>query len=272
MSDKIVWFRSGFAYQTIFMLQILGKELSDKFCPGKGDHNTKKIVWQVLLEDLGFRYEMNFSIEKGVFDPSPSLAAVLQGPGLTFSSENEKFKTRMNISSENFFLVRGGMFFLCAFERECCCDLWALWVCDILCPTLQDIISQGHDMVEAILLEKGKAYYTHRDHQELTEDGASLWAQLIVTHRIWPDPKEVDLWGWDGGTIWVQIWRIVFFRCARSCRSSQNYYRQPYYSWEFISRKVPLPLPSWNSDELPLPLPSWPPQSPLHFHWLPITV
>ena len=23
------------------MLQILGKELSDKFCPGKGDHNTK---------------------------------------------------------------------------------------------------------------------------------------------------------------------------------------------------------------------------------------
>ena len=32
-------------------------------------------------------------------------------------------------------------------------------------------------------------------------------------------------------------------------RSSQNYYRQSCYSWEFISRKLPLPLPSWNSDE-----------------------
>ena len=53
----------------------------------------------------------------------------------------------------------------------------------------------------------------------------------------------------------------------------KNYYRQSCYSWEFISRKLPLPLPSWNSDELPLPpLPSWRPQSPLHFHWLPITV
>ena len=55
-------------------------------------------------------------------------------------------------------------------------------------------------------------------------------------------------------------------------RSSQNYYRQSCYSWEFIFPKVPLPLPSWNSDEVPLPLPSWRPQSPLHFHWFPITV
>ena len=34
------------------------------------------------------------------------------------------------------------------------------------------------------------------------------------------------------------------------------------YSWEFISPKLPLPLPSWNSDgliSLPLPLPSWRP-------------
>ena len=35
------------------MLQKIGKELSDKFCPGKGGHNTRKIVWQVFLEDLG---------------------------------------------------------------------------------------------------------------------------------------------------------------------------------------------------------------------------
>ena len=44
------------------------------------------------------------------------------------------------------------------------------------------------------------------------------------------------------------------------------------YSWEFVFPKLPLPLPSWNSDEFPLPLPSWRPQSPLHFHWFPITV
>ena len=35
------------------MLRIIGKELSYKFCPGKGGHNTRKIVWQVFLEDLG---------------------------------------------------------------------------------------------------------------------------------------------------------------------------------------------------------------------------
>ena len=32
-------------------------------------------------------------------------------------------------------------------------------------------------------------------------------------------------------------------------RSSQNYYRQSCYSWDFTSPKLPLPLPSWNSDK-----------------------
>ena len=74
-------------------------------------------------------------------------------------------------------------------------------------------------------------------------------------------------------TRWCSHPRVVH-RCIQKLhyRSSQNDYRQSCYSWEFISRKLPLPLPSWNSDELPLPLPSWPPQSPLHFQWLPITV
>ena len=63
-----------------------------------------------------------------------------------------------------------------------------------------------------------------------------------------------------------------FAEKVRKYRSSQNYYRQSCYSREFIFPKLPLPLPSWNSDEFPLPLPSWCPQSPLHFHWLPITV
>ena len=63
-------------------------------------------------------------------------------------------------------------------------------------------------------------------------------------------------------------------------RSSQNYYRQSCHSGAYISPKLPLPLPSWNSDELievPLPLPScvlasWRLQWPLHVHWFPITI
>ena len=52
------------------------------------------------------------SIENGLFIPSPSLAAEKQGPRLKFSSENEHFKPRMNISSENGSFVRGRVVFL----------------------------------------------------------------------------------------------------------------------------------------------------------------
>ena len=55
---------------------------------------------------------MKFSIESGFFIPSPSLAAEKQGPGLKFSIENETFKPRMNISSENGSFPGEGMFFL----------------------------------------------------------------------------------------------------------------------------------------------------------------
>ena len=44
---------------------------------------------------------MSFSIKNGFFIPSPSLATEKQGPGLKFSSENENFKPRMNISIGN---------------------------------------------------------------------------------------------------------------------------------------------------------------------------
>ena len=49
---------------------------------------------------------------------SPSLAAEKEGPGLKFASENEYFKPRMKISSENGSFVRGGTVFFHAFERE----------------------------------------------------------------------------------------------------------------------------------------------------------
>ena len=59
---------------------------------------------------------MRFSIENGFFILGPSLAAEKQSVGLKFSIENEIFKPRMNISSENENFVRGGIFSH-AFER-----------------------------------------------------------------------------------------------------------------------------------------------------------
>ena len=53
------------------------------------------------------------------FIPGPSLTAERQGPGLIFSIENENFKPRMKISSENENFVRGGMvFFMRSSENE----------------------------------------------------------------------------------------------------------------------------------------------------------
>ena len=59
------------------------------------------------------------------FNPSPSLAAEKQGPALNFSSENETFKARMKMSSENGSFVRGGMFFFVR-ARLFFLFLWAL--------------------------------------------------------------------------------------------------------------------------------------------------
>ena len=58
-----------------------------------------------------------FSIETGFFIPSPPLAAEKQGLGLKFSTENGKFQTENEISSENGSSVRRAMVFH-AFERE----------------------------------------------------------------------------------------------------------------------------------------------------------
>ena len=70
---------------------------------------------------------MKFSIENGFFISGPSLAAEKQGVGLKFSIENEIFKPRMKISSENENFVRGGMVLSCVRARMIFFDPRALW-------------------------------------------------------------------------------------------------------------------------------------------------
>ena len=92
--------------------------------------------------------------------------------------------------------------------------------------------------------------------------------QVLLSKNFHPRPgcRQKSLLRKSGVGGGGQILILKFGICNTTYRSSQNYYRQSCYSWKFISRKLPLPLPSWTSDELPLPLLSWPPQSALHFH------
>ena len=69
------------------------------------------------MKKSSFQYRMKFSIENEIFMLGPFLAVDKQGLGLKFSTENEIFKPRLKISSENENFVRGGMVFH-AFERE----------------------------------------------------------------------------------------------------------------------------------------------------------
>ena len=145
------------------------------------------------------------------------------------------------------------------------CSIWAISRCGIsgvnsantpLCDTLAFSHFFPGDVEGAKLLPK----YKNRSQglicrKHVASEGIVRVAPL--QNKIAPIPLTQKLKRSE--TIWFPNYR-----------SSQNYHWQSCYYWEFISRK--LPLPSWNSDELPLPLPSWPLQSPLHFHWLPITV
>ena len=78
---------------------------------------------------------MNFSIENEMFIPGPSLAAEKQGLRLKFSIENEHFKARLKISSENDNFVRGRMVFSCVRARMIFFDPRALW--DVKARSLQ---------------------------------------------------------------------------------------------------------------------------------------
>ena len=80
------------------------------------------------MKRSSFQYGMKFSIENGFLILGPSLAAEKQGLGLKFSIENEIFKPRMKISSENENFARGGMIFSCIRARMNFFDPWALWV------------------------------------------------------------------------------------------------------------------------------------------------
>ena len=72
---------------------------------------------EAMLKQSSFQYGMKISIENEISIPGPSLAAEKQGLGLKFSIENENFKPRMKISSENENFVRGGMVFSCVRAR-----------------------------------------------------------------------------------------------------------------------------------------------------------
>ena len=61
-----------------------------------------------------------------VFSMRPLSGCRKQFQGLKFLIENEHIKPSMKVSSENGFLVRGGMVFSGVRARIICLDLWAL--------------------------------------------------------------------------------------------------------------------------------------------------
>ena len=75
---------------------------------------------EAILKKSSFQYRMKFSIGNGFFISGPSLATEKQGLGLKFSIENESFKPRMKISSENenFVAWGNGFFFMRSSENE----------------------------------------------------------------------------------------------------------------------------------------------------------
>ena len=82
-------------------------------CPECPRIHKKKSILRGNVEKIKLSIRMTFSIENGFFILGPSLPAEKQGLGLKFSIENEIFKPRMKISSENENVVRGGMVFSC---------------------------------------------------------------------------------------------------------------------------------------------------------------
>ena len=84
----------------------------------RGPQDRKNSISRGDIEKIKLSIRNEIFIENEIFILGPSLAAEKQGLGLKFSIENEIFKPRMKISSENENFVRGGMVFFHAFERE----------------------------------------------------------------------------------------------------------------------------------------------------------
>ena len=92
-----------------------------------------------------------------------------QSPGLKCSSESETFKPRMNISSENGSVLRGGPF-LHASEPEFIFDLWVLWGKD---SKLVQIFCFGVDFKQppvGPLTEDPSTHESHPDHGRAFHD------------------------------------------------------------------------------------------------------
>ena len=151
---------------------------------------------------------------------------------------------------------------------------WAMWGGEILLWPARKVTEL---QLRCRLLFSWPTYigktHTHTHTQTYQQEASIMWS---FPTKIWQKNTSIDHITWCPSAFKTSTFGITwydnFWPNLRLYRSSQNYYRQSCYSWECIFPKLPLPLPSWNSDEFPLPLPSWRPQSPLHFHRFPITI
>ena len=113
-----------------------------QFCAVGTYQCARKLPWNEKIQSRDARLKNSrFQSRNEIFDrewffqSDPSLAAEKQGLGLKFSIENEIFKPRMKISSENDFFVRGGMVFSSDRARMNFFDLWPLWAMEPYCET-----------------------------------------------------------------------------------------------------------------------------------------
>ena len=116
--------RLGFSRCQVPLIRKLEKDVAvSGVCPGPEGPRIEEIQSrEAILKKSSFLYRMKVSIENEIFIPGPFL-----GLGLKFSIENEIFKLRVEISSENENFVRGGMVFSCVRARMNFFDPRALW-------------------------------------------------------------------------------------------------------------------------------------------------
>ena len=132
---RLNWPNSGSYIHRVNITNLtdLGRHICRPKHKPRGPQDWKKInLERQYWNNQAFNTECNFH-SNGFFNPNPSLAEEEEeeeeeeGPGLKCSSENENFKPRMKLSSENGSFVRGGMVFSCVRARINVFDLWAPW-------------------------------------------------------------------------------------------------------------------------------------------------